>query len=217
LSQLHRWEESHDSAPYNKTVQTCGSVTPRLPLFVPPCLSLRCTPLVHPASDSMSLAFTFFVVPLVVHPCALIWTPRVTCVKHHVFLGVSHPFTNHHTQPTVTPSWTQCTQTSPFTHQPSHLLDRHTPSLGTHPLPCALPCVDHHDSLVGVSMGSSNLSNAPMLPREDGSTPWACSQVAPSFPKCNPSLHHPSQGKKGVCPLGLTHHHRAPRCSFPHP
>jgi hypothetical protein len=37
-------------------------------------------------------------------------------------------------------------------------------------------------------MGSSNLSSAPMLLREAGFTPWACYQVAPPFPKHNPSL-----------------------------
>jgi hypothetical protein len=53
-----------------------------------------------------------------------------------------------------------------------------------------------------VLMGWSNLSGAPMMPREDNSTTWACSQVTPPFPKCNPCLHRTSQGKKGVWPLG---------------
>jgi hypothetical protein len=139
-------------------------------------------------------------------------------VKHSCLLGVSHPFMNRHTQPTVVPlhgpnvpiqahvlpstifSWTNMPH--PWVHTPLSL--------------CSSLCRSSQLSM-GVLMESFNLSSVPMLPREDGSTTWVCSQVAPPFPKHNPSLHRPSQGKKGVCPLGLTRHHRAPRCSFPHP
>jgi hypothetical protein len=70
---------------------------------------------------------------------------------------------------------------------------------------------------VGVLVESFSLSGAPMLPRADRSTPWAWYQVASSLHKPNPSLCRSSQGKKGMCSLGCAHHHRAPRCSYPHP
>ena len=55
---------------------------------------------------------------------------------------------------------------------------------------------------MGVLMGWSNLSSAPMMRREDKSTTWTCSQFAPFLPKCNLCLHRSSQEKKGVWPLG---------------
>jgi hypothetical protein len=51
-------------------------------------------------------------------------------------------------------------------------------------LVCFLVSIDV--TLMGVSMGSSNLSGVPMLPRADGSTPWACSQVAPVLAQMQP-------------------------------
>jgi hypothetical protein len=98
LSQLHRWEESHDSAPYtSKLSRLAGSITPRLPLVAPPCLSLRCTPLVHPAQSSMSLAFTFFLCLWLCTLCSYMDSKGHLC-ETSCLLGVSCPFTNHHTQ-----------------------------------------------------------------------------------------------------------------------
>lgn len=70
---------------------------------------------------------------------------------------------------------------------------------------------------VGVPMGSSNLSGAPILPRENRSTTWVCSQAAPSFPKRNPCLCHSLQGKKGVCPFRFACYHHALRWLLPMP
>jgi len=67
---------------------------------------------------------------LVVRPCALIGSPRVTNANYRIWLGVSCPFTNHHTQRThCTPSWTWCTQMSLCAHQLSCLLDQRAPFL----------------------------------------------------------------------------------------
>ena len=74
------------------------------------------------------------------------------------------------------------------------LLDRCTPSLVTCHLPCEIFLCLSLWLLVDVSMRSFNLFDAPMLSRVDESTPWACSQVAPPFPKCNPSLRQSFQG-----------------------
>jgi hypothetical protein len=129
-------------------------------------------------------------------------------------LGVLFPFTNHHTQMTCrTPLWTQCAQTISCSHQLSYLLEQHTPLLGPCPLPCAFPYVDHRGCVYGViqSLWCIHVSKGRhvhylgMLP--------SC----PALPNLNPSLHRPSQGKKGLFLLGFTRHHRSPRCSYPRP
>jgi hypothetical protein len=139
------------------------------------------------------------------------------CESSHP-LGVSCPFVNHHTQMNCrAPSWTQCTQTNLCTHQPSCLLDRRTPSLGCVPLALCVSLLPIDETLMGVSMGSSNLSNVPMLPREGGSTPWACAQVTPSFPKHNPSLHQFLRKVRCVPPWCPHVTIVCPRCSCSHP
>jgi len=65
--------------------------------------------------------------------------------------------------------------------------------------------------LMGVPMGSSNLSSVPMLPRAGGSTPWAYIELAMFFPKHNSYCHPLSQRKRGMCFLGSTTQHRAPK------
>ena len=124
---------------------------------------------------------SFGCVPLILYGLqeSLVWTPHLfgsSCPFANTLNWMTHPFVD-----LMCPS-------KPVRSSIIHLLDRCIPSLGTHPLPCALFLCRSSWFLVDVSMRSSNLFGAHMLPREDESTPWACSQVAPPLPKHNPII-----------------------------
>jgi hypothetical protein len=68
-----------------------------------------------------------------------------------------------------------------------------------------------------VPTGSSNLYSAPMLQREDRSTPCACSQVVAPFPNATQVSINRSKETKVYAPLAPHVTIARPRCSCSHP
>jgi hypothetical protein len=190
VTRLHQVNTDFGSTSHMPPIDLCFQTSPKSPRASHPWLlvfhlgsSASVLPCLRTLPQTCSLQILLPKLPsLVVRPCALIGTPRVTNVKCHV-LWVCHTPSR-----TITLKQLVAPLCGPGVPKQAHApINHHVswtvhPSLGVCPLPCALPCVDHHDSSWVCRMGSSNLFGAPMLPRADESTPWACSQVAPPCP-----------------------------------
>jgi hypothetical protein len=190
LSQLQRWVESHDS-PHTTELSKLADLSHQDSSVTPPCLSLRCTP---PQTELLSHVLLTCLCSWL---CALCSYMDSKCHLHESShpLGVSCPLR------TIVPKRTDvplCGPSAPneLTHQSSHLLDRHTPSLSMH-----TPCLVLF--LVSIDMTLRGCADGVIQPLQcthatkgrQVHSLGVHAQVAPSLPKHNPSLHHPSQGK----------------------